>query len=97
MGVGEALLEEQRYDGPMLVNPSILECNIPTVHETPEIVALIVETHDPEGPLGAKEAGEGPQLPTVPAIANAIHDAVGVRMDRAPFTPDRVWRALRKR
>jgi len=97
MGVGEALLEEQRYDGPMLVNPSILECNIPTVHETPEILALIVETHDPEGPLGAKEAGEGPQLPTVPAIANAIHDAVGVRMDRAPFTPDRVWRALRKR
>ncbi len=95
MGVGEALLEEQRYDGPMLVNPSILECKIPTIHDTPEIVALIVETEDPEGPLGAKEAGEGPQLPVVPAIANAIHDAIGVRMDRAPFTPDRVWRTLK--
>jgi 4-hydroxybenzoyl-CoA reductase subunit alpha len=97
MGVGEALLEEQRYDGPMLVNPSILECGIPTVHETPEIIALIVESNDPEGPLGAKEAGEGPQLPTVPAIANAIYAASGLRLGAPPFTPDRVWRALKKR
>ena len=50
---------------------------------------------DPEGPYGAKEAGEGPLHPSIPAIANAIYDAVGVRMDRLPFSPPAVWRALR--
>ncbi len=49
---------------------------------------------DPEGPYGAKEAGEGPLHPSIPAIANAIHDAVGVRMDALPFSPPRVWKAL---
>jgi CO/xanthine dehydrogenase Mo-binding subunit len=55
---------------------------------------LIIESIDPEGPYGAKEAGEGPLHPSIPAIANAIFDAVGVRMDRLPFSPPRVWRAL---
>ena len=97
MGVGEAMSEEQTYRNGVLRAPSILEYKIPTVHETPEIHALIVESIDPGGPLGAKEAGEGPQLSTVPAIANAIHDAVGIRLDTAPFTPDRVLRALERR
>jgi hypothetical protein len=57
--------------------------------------SLIVESIDPEGPYGAKEAGEGPLHPSIPAIANAIFDAVGVRMDALPFSPPRVWRALR--
>ena len=61
------------------------------------IASLIVESVDPEGPYGAKEAGEGPLHPSLPAIANAIWDAVGVRMDSLPFTPDRVWRALNNR
>jgi 4-hydroxybenzoyl-CoA reductase subunit alpha len=56
--------------------------------------ALIVESVDPEGPYGAKEAGEGPLHPAIPAIANAIHDAVGVRLDSLPFSPPRVWRAI---
>jgi CO/xanthine dehydrogenase Mo-binding subunit len=56
---------------------------------------LIVESDDPEGPYGAKEAGEGPLHPSLPAIANAIHDAIGIRLDSLPFTPQRVWRALR--
>ena len=56
----------------------------------PELVALLVESNDPEGPRGAKEAGEGPLHPSIPAIANAIFDAVGVRIDRLPFTPARV-------
>ena len=63
--------------------------------DCPEFEALIVESVDPEGPYGAKEAGEGPLHPSLPAIANAIHDAVGVRIDALPFTPQRVWRALR--
>lgn len=94
MGVGEAMAEEQSYRGGLMKCPSILEYKIPTVHETPEIEVLVVETHDPNGPFGAKEAGEGPQLSTVPAIANAIYDATGLWMSKAPFTPDLVLKAI---
>jgi 4-hydroxybenzoyl-CoA reductase subunit alpha len=94
MGVGEALYEEQAYRDGMVKAPSILEYRIPTVHETPEILVTIVESHEPGGPFGAKEAGEGPQLPIVPAIANAIRDAVGVTLTKPPFTPDRVLKAI---
>jgi len=97
MGVGEALLEEQGYDLGQMSSPSILEYKIPTVYDTPAIHALLIESHDPGGPFGAKEVGEGPQLPVVPAIANAIHDAIGVRLNRPPFSPDRVLRALQGR
>jgi 4-hydroxybenzoyl-CoA reductase subunit alpha len=62
--------------------------------ETPDILAEIIETIDPGGPYGAKEAGEGPLHPIIPAIANAIYDAVGVRLRRIPFTPDRVLAAI---
>jgi CO/xanthine dehydrogenase Mo-binding subunit len=74
-----------------------LEYKITTVLETPEIITFIVESNDKEGPFGAKEAGEGPQLSTVPAIANAIFDACGVWMNEAPFTPDRVLKAIERR
>ncbi len=98
MGVGEAMLEEQAFHPNGLHRcPSILEYRIPTVHDTPEIVSIIVESNDPEGPMGAKEAGEGPQLATVPAIANAIHDACGIWLNEAPFTPDKVLKALRRK
>jgi 4-hydroxybenzoyl-CoA reductase alpha subunit len=97
MGVGEALGEEQRYDGGRLRAPSLLEYKLPTIHETPEIVVFPIESNDPEGPLGAKEAGEGPQLSTVPAIANAIHDATGLWLHDPPFTPEKVLRALDRR
>ena len=97
MGVGEALYEEQRYRGAMMATPSLLEYKIPTIHETPEIETFIIETHDPNGPFGAKEAGEGPQLSTVPAIANALHDATGVWFLKPPYTPDRVLSALSRK
>jgi CO/xanthine dehydrogenase Mo-binding subunit len=96
MGVGEAILEEQRYEQGQVMAPSILEYRIPTVADTPEITAILVESHDPGGPFGAKEVGEGPQLPIVPAIANAIYDAVGIRLNRPPFSPETVLRALKK-
>ncbi len=98
MGAAEAVLEEHviRPDG-LHVGPSLLDYRIPTSLDVPELEALIVESHDPEGPLGAKEAGEGPLHPSIPAIANAIYDAVGVRLDRLPFTPARVLRALREK
>ena len=97
MGVGEALYEEQAYRNGVHVAPSILEYKIPTLHETPDLSVIIVETHEPGGPFGAKEAGEGPQLSTVPAIANALHDATGLWFTQAPFTPDRVLKALDRR
>jgi CO/xanthine dehydrogenase Mo-binding subunit len=94
MGVGEAILEEQSYRDGVLRAPSLLEYRVPTVHETPEIHVQLVESVDAEGPFGAKECGEGPQLGTVPAIANAIHDATGAWLTSPPYTPDRVLRAL---
>ncbi|MGK7312042.1 MAG: molybdopterin cofactor-binding domain-containing protein [Candidatus Longimicrobiales bacterium M2_2A_002] len=101
MGFGEAIMEEQTLKAASqgkagLHNaPSLLDYRMPTTLDTPELHSLIVESVDPEGPYGAKEAGEGPLHPSIPAIANAIYDAVGVRLDSLPFSPDRVWRALR--
>lgn len=100
MGFAEALMEAQVFKGPEqgragLHNaPSLLDYRIPTSVDTPELHALIVEAVDPEGPYGAKEAGEGPLHSSIPAIANAIFDAVGVRLDALPFSPPTVWRAL---
>lgn len=100
MGFGEALMEEQLFKDAdhgragLHNAPSLLDYRIPTSLDTPELESLIVESIDPEGPYGAKEAGEGPLHPSIPAIANAIYDAIGVRMDRLPFTPPHVWRAI---
>jgi CO/xanthine dehydrogenase Mo-binding subunit len=98
MGAAEAVLEEHviRADG-LHVGPSLLDYRIPTSLDVPDLESLIVESNDPEGPLGAKECGEGPLHPSIPAIANAIFDAVGIRLDTLPFTPGRVLRALRQK
>ena len=96
MGFGEAIFEEHQIDDRGLHRgPSLLDYRMPTSLDTPELHALLVETHDPEGPYGAKEAGEGPLHSIIPAIANAIYDAVGVRIDALPFGPDKILRALR--
>jgi 4-hydroxybenzoyl-CoA reductase alpha subunit len=98
MGFAEAIMEEHIFKESGLHNaPSLLDYKIPTSLDTPEMQSLIIESVDPEGPYGAKEAGEGPLHPSIPAIANAIYDAVGVRIDRLPFSPPRVWRALEQR
>jgi 4-hydroxybenzoyl-CoA reductase subunit alpha len=96
MGVGEALMEEQGYRAWMHKKPSLLDYKIPTSLDTPPIQAIIIETFDKEGPYGAKEAGEGPLNPVIPAIANAVYDAIGVRIDETPITPEKVLRALGK-
>jgi hypothetical protein len=72
----------------------MLEYKSPTTLETPEIYTILVETVDPEGPFGAKEAGQGPLLPVPPAVANAVHDAVGARIDEVPISPEKVVKAL---
>ncbi|HEU4880976.1 MAG TPA: xanthine dehydrogenase family protein molybdopterin-binding subunit [Longimicrobium sp.] len=100
MGFAEALMEQHIFKDAdhgragLHNAPSLLDYRIPTSLDTPELRSLIVESIDPEGPYGAKEAGEGPLHPSIPAIANAIYDAVGVRMDSLPFSPPRMWRAL---
>jgi CO/xanthine dehydrogenase Mo-binding subunit len=98
MGVGEYLMEAQAVDKRGLhLAPSLLEYQLPTSLETPEIDVQIVEAVDPEGPYGAKEAGEGPENPIVPAIANAVYQATGVRFPSTPVGPDQVYRALHAR
>jgi 4-hydroxybenzoyl-CoA reductase subunit alpha len=94
MGIGEALMEGQVFRKGLHKHPSMLEYKSPTTLETPEIHTYLVETDDPEGPFGAKEAGQGPLLPVIPAIANAIYHAIGVRLDQVPITPDMVLRGL---
>ena len=94
MGLGEALMEEQVFRKGVHKIPSLLEYKSPTTLETPEIHTILVETDDPEGPFGAKEAGQGPLLPVIPAVANAVHSAIGVRIDEIPISPDKVVRAL---
>jgi 4-hydroxybenzoyl-CoA reductase subunit alpha len=94
MGIGEALMEAQVFRKGVHKTPSMLEYKSPTTLETPEIHTILVETDDPEGPFGAKEAGQGPLLPVIPAIVNAVHDATGVRIDEIPVTPEKVLRAL---
>jgi 4-hydroxybenzoyl-CoA reductase alpha subunit len=95
MGAAEALMEVHEVNRFGLhAGPSLLDYRIPTAVDTPELRALIVESLDPEGPYGAKEAGEGPLHPVLPAISNAVHDAVGIRLKHLPFTPARVLSAL---
>lgn len=98
MGAAEAQMEAQTYNAQGLHRgPSLLDYKIPTSLDTPELEALIVEAPDPKGPYGAKEAGEGPLHPAIPAISNAIFDAVGIRLRETPFTAARVLKALRDR
>lgn len=90
MGLGQVYSESLEYRHGNLRNPNLLDYKIPTSLEMPEVEVHIVESNDADGPFGAKEAGEGPLLPILPAVVNAIHDAVGVRMHELPVTPDRL-------
>ena len=102
MGLGEALMEEQAFRrlpprrSSALVHkmPSMLEYKSPTFLEMPPVTSYLIEDPDPDGPFGAKEVGQGPLLPIMPAVANAIHDAVGVRVDEVPIHPHMVLAAL---
>ncbi|GMR14966.1 MAG: xanthine dehydrogenase family protein molybdopterin-binding subunit [Gammaproteobacteria bacterium] len=105
MGLGEAMMEEQEFRrlpkrlSPSLVHkmPSMLEYKSPGFHDMPQITSYLIETADKRGPFGAKEVGQGPLLPVIPALANAIFDAVGVRVDQVPIQPDLVLKGLKAR
>jgi len=98
MGMGIGLFEELVYDGPQLVNGSILDYRVPRFSDLPKKVELhLVQNQDGVGPYGAKGGGEA-SLNSMPAnIANAVDRATGVRIREAPLTPERVWRALRNK
>jgi CO/xanthine dehydrogenase Mo-binding subunit len=101
MGLGEALMEEMTYrDRVRNVvhhHPSMLEYKSPTTFEMCDVETILVHDPDPRGPFGAKEAGQGPLLPVMPAVANAIYDAVGVRIDEVPCSPHKVLKALKEK
>ena len=97
MGYGEIAVEEQVFRGGLHKKPSLLDYKLPTSLDTPALEAILVETIDSEGPFGAKEAGEGPLNPVIPAIANAVYDAISVRFDETPITAEKILDALGKR
>ena len=90
MGLGQAMSEQLKYFNGLILNSNFLDYKIPTSLDTPPIHTNIIETADPEGPFGAKECGEGALHPVIPAIANAIFDAVGVRITKLPVSAEDV-------
>ena len=98
MGVGFALQEEILFDAAgRQVNPNLTNYIMPTTLDMPEIEVNIVQSYDPTGPFGAKGVGEPTSVPTAAAIANAIYDAVGVRVTSLPMTSEKVLAAIREK
>lgn len=93
-GMGHALYELVVTEKGQVMNPSFLDYGFPTALEVPEMDSIDIETDDPVGPFGAKEAGEGTQMSPAPAIVNAIYDAIGVHFNELPVTPEKILRAL---
>jgi 4-hydroxybenzoyl-CoA reductase subunit alpha len=94
MGMGQALCEETQYHEGRPLRANLLDYRVPTIAESPPIEVHIVESRDPGGPLGAKEAGEGSLAGFLAAVTNAVYDAVGLRLTELPASPDRVLEAL---
>ncbi len=93
-GIGYGLYEELSLKDGRIQNPSFVDYQIPTALDVPPIKTLFVEEPDYNGPFGAKGIGEPPFIPPMPAIANAIYDAVGARVKEIPITPEKLWRVL---
>jgi CO/xanthine dehydrogenase Mo-binding subunit len=94
MGLGYALLEEDQVREGITLTPNLMTYLIPTSLDVPDVTSIVLESGEGMGPWGARGIGEPAMVPTAPAVANAIRDAVGVRMTRIPVTPERLWRAM---
>ncbi len=94
MGMGQALCEETQYHNGLHMRANFLDYRIPTIVESPPIETFIVEARDPNGPFGAKEAGEGSLSGFLPALTNAVAHATGLRLHELPVSPDRLLDAL---
>jgi 4-hydroxybenzoyl-CoA reductase subunit alpha len=97
MGMGQALSEETHYFNGLPLHASLLEYRVPTTAESPPIEVEIVESNDPHGPFGAKEASEGALAGFPPALVNAVANATGIDLDDLPVTPDRIMAAMIER
>ncbi len=97
MGLGQALSEETSYHKGLPLHASFLDYRVPTMVESPPIEVKIIESIDPNGPFGAKEASEGALASIIAAIANAVYDAIGIRIQETPVSPERVLGAIVKR
>jgi 4-hydroxybenzoyl-CoA reductase subunit alpha len=97
MGMGQALSEETQYQDGLPLRANLLDYRVPTIVESPPIETFIVEAPDPNGPFGAKEAGEGALSGFLPALTNAIADATGLRLTELPASPERVLDAITAR
>ena len=92
-GIGEQLI----FDKGRVLNPTFTDYKVPTIRDIPKLEVHIVGNEDPNGPFGAKSVGEMAMVPTAPAIANAIYDAIGIRFTELPITPEKVLKALDER
>lgn len=99
MGLGEALMEEYPYRDKLGTHkiPSMLDYKSPTTKDMPPVETILVKGHEARGPFGAKEVGQGPLLPVMPAVANAVYDAVGVRIDELPITAEKILAAMEQK
>jgi len=97
MGMGQALFEETQYHDGLHARANLLDYRVPTIVESPPIETFIVEAPDPNGPFGAKEAGEGALSGFLPALTSAIADAIGVELNELPASPDRLLAAIVER
>ena len=94
IGLGYALSEELIMEAGIVKNPAFRDYHVFTAPEMPEMEMHFIETNDPEGPMGAKGISELPTIVIAPAIANAVHNATGIRFKNPPFTPEKVARAI---
>jgi 4-hydroxybenzoyl-CoA reductase alpha subunit len=96
MALGEVLMEEMEYRNRHGIHkiPSLLDYKSLTTKEMPPVETILIKNAESRGPFGAKEVGQGPLLPVIPAVVNAVYDALGVRIDEIPLTPDKILKAL---
>ena len=98
MGMGESIWEEVLFDEKGdVANGNLAEYRMPTALDMPPVTSELVDSIDPNAPWGVKEVGEGATTPTMACLANAIYDAMGVRIESLPLTYEKVWRALKEK
>jgi CO/xanthine dehydrogenase Mo-binding subunit len=96
-GLGYALMEELQVEDGKVTNPSFGEYKLPTIRDIPPLTTVLVESTNGVGPYQIKGIGESPLTPVAPAIANAVEDAIGVRIRELPITAEKIYRALQDR
>ena len=96
-GIGWGLNEEYFMNDDVMVNSSFLDYRMPTTYDLPQIETIIVEVPNPGHPFGVRGVGEVPIVPPVATIANAIHDALGIRLRRSPMNPGSILEALKEK